>query len=84
MRIPNYIVKTQPCCDRRGSVTKTAGDIFETFDMANHLPSRPHFGFGRTTFFGFKKSTESEMAIKGGSGERAFGKGRISKGYPNF
>ena len=50
--IPNYIVKTQPCCHRRGSVTKSeGGGRFETFDMADHLPSRVYFGFGWITIF---------------------------------
>ena len=40
------------------SYEKCGGEHFESFDGANHLPSRLDLGFGRT-FFDKKKSTES-------------------------
>ena len=51
--MPSYIVKTQPVVIDVGALRKVCvwGGIFETFDMANHLPSRLYFGFGRTTIF---------------------------------
>ena len=40
-QIPNYIVKPQPCCHRRGSVTKNKGGIFDALDR--RITCRPVF-----------------------------------------
>ena len=81
-RIPNYIVKTQPCCYIDVGALRKVGDIFETFDMADHLLSRVYLGFGRITFFFCKKKTEIGKVINGKSRERSLGGADFQRGTP--
>ena len=76
-RLPNYIVKTQPCLRRR-TVTKSEG-IFEAFDRANRLPSRLYFGFG--WIFVYIKMTESGKSSMADPG-RGFGRAAFQTGTP--
>ena len=69
-------MKSQPCCRRCGSVTKSEVGIFETSDMANHL-----LVFTGSVFtLVFKKTTESGKVINGGSIERSLGGAEFQRG----
>ena len=62
-----------------GPLWKVRGGIFETYHMANHLPSRLCFDL-MNNYFCKKKSTASGKLINGGSRERALRGAEFQRG----
>ena len=83
MRMPNYIVKTQPC-DRRGSVTKSVRVFLKHSTW--RITCRPIFtlAFDEQRFFVKKKNRRKVGRLSMAYPERGLWEGRNFKEVPRF